>query len=139
MNEKRASRARPRCSKMRPARESSPSRVGAVVGGALGPGVGSLIGSVSGCDVAMVLGTMAAQSQAMKSRRSDQPIAGQQGIVRTGNGVLTTSLSCPLRDRLILAWTFRPFLRRTRRNFASVPSVESCRYKARADLRRHSD
>jgi outer membrane lipoprotein SlyB len=65
--------------------------VGAVVGGVLGLGVGSLIGSGSGRDVAMVLGTIGGAVAGNEvQKKHDQPVAGQQVIVRTSNGVLVS-------------------------------------------------
>lgn len=63
--------------------------VGAVVGGLAGLGIGSLIGAGTGRDVAMVVGTVGgalAGNEVQKKR--DQPVPGQQIIVRTTNGVL---------------------------------------------------
>lgn len=63
--------------------------VGAVVGGLAGLGIGSLIGGGSGRDVAMVLGTIGgAVAGNQIQKKYDQPIAGQQIIVRATNGVL---------------------------------------------------
>lgn len=63
--------------------------IGAVIGGVAGLGIGSLIGAGTGRDVAMVLGTVGgaiAGNQVQK--RYDQPVPGQQIIVRCANGVL---------------------------------------------------
>lgn len=63
--------------------------VGAVVGGLAGLGIGSLIGGGSGRDVAMVLGTIGgAVAGHQVQKKYDQPVAGQQIIVRATNGVL---------------------------------------------------
>jgi len=63
--------------------------VGAVVGGLAGLGIGSLIGGGTGRDVAMVLGTVGGALVGNEvQKKHDQPIAGQQIIVRTTNGVL---------------------------------------------------
>ena len=65
--------------------------VGAVVGGLAGLGIGSLIGAGTGRDVAMVLGAVggAVAGHEVQKRR-DQPVAGQQIIVRTSKGVLVS-------------------------------------------------
>lgn len=63
--------------------------VGAVVGGIAGLGLGSLIGAGTGRDVAMVLGTVGGAFAGNEvQKKYDQPVPGQQIIVRTGNGVL---------------------------------------------------
>jgi outer membrane lipoprotein SlyB len=63
--------------------------VGAVVGGLAGLGIGSLIGGGTGRDVAMVLGTVGGALAGNEiQKRHDQPIPGQQIIVRTSSGVL---------------------------------------------------
>jgi outer membrane lipoprotein SlyB len=63
--------------------------VGAVVGGLAGLGVGSLIGAGTGRDVAMVLGTVGGALAGNEvQKKYDQPVAGQQIIVRTSRGVL---------------------------------------------------
>jgi outer membrane lipoprotein SlyB len=65
--------------------------VGAVVGGLAGLGIGSLIGGGSGRDVAMVLGTVGgAVAGHQVQKKYDQPVAGQQIVVRTTNGVLVS-------------------------------------------------
>ena len=65
--------------------------VGAVVGGLAGLGIGSLIGGGTGRDVAMVLGTVGGAVAGHKvQQRYNQPIAGQQIIVRTSKGVLVS-------------------------------------------------
>lgn len=65
--------------------------VGAVVGGLVGLGVGSLVGGGTGRDVAQVLGTVggAVAGNAVQ-KKHDQPIPGQQIIVRMGSGVLVS-------------------------------------------------
>jgi len=63
--------------------------VGAVVGGLAGLGIGSLIGGGTGRDVAMVLGTVGGALAGNEiQKKHDQPIPGQQIIVRTNTGVL---------------------------------------------------
>ena len=63
--------------------------VGAVVGGLAGLGIGSLIGAGTGRDVAMVLGTVGGAFAGNEvQKKYDQPVAGQQIVVRTSNGVL---------------------------------------------------
>ena len=63
--------------------------VGAVVGGLAGLGIGSLIGGGTGRDVAMVVGAVGGALAGNEvQKKHDQPIAGQQIIVRTTNGVL---------------------------------------------------
>jgi outer membrane lipoprotein SlyB len=63
--------------------------VGAVVGGLAGLGIGSLIGGGTGRDVAMVVGAVGGALAGNEiQKKNDQPIAGQQIIVRTTNGVL---------------------------------------------------
>lgn len=65
--------------------------IGAVVGGVVGLGLGSLIGNGSGRDVAMVLGTIGgAYAGNEMQKKHDQPIAGQQIVVRLANGVLVS-------------------------------------------------
>lgn len=65
--------------------------VGAVVGGLAGLGIGSLIGAGTGRDVAMVLGTVGGAFAGNEvQKKYDQPVPGQQIIVRTGNGVLVS-------------------------------------------------
>ncbi len=64
--------------------------VGAVVGG-LGLGIGSLIGGGTGRDVAMVLGTVGGAVVGNQvQKRYEQPVMGQQIIVRTSTGVLVS-------------------------------------------------
>ncbi|MGB2815920.1 MAG: glycine zipper 2TM domain-containing protein [Burkholderiaceae bacterium] len=63
--------------------------VGAVVGGLAGLGVGSLIGGGTGRDVAMVVGAVGGALAGNEvQKKHDQPVPGQQIIVRTSNGVL---------------------------------------------------
>lgn len=65
--------------------------IGAVVGGLAGLGIGSLIGAGTGRDVAMVLGTVGGALAGNEvQKKHDQPIPGQQIIVRTTNGVLVS-------------------------------------------------
>ena len=65
--------------------------VGAVVGGLAGLGIGSLIGAGTGRDVAMVVGTIGGAVVGNKVQQHyNQPVAGQQIIVRTSNGVLVS-------------------------------------------------
>ena len=63
--------------------------VGAIVGGMAGLGIGSLIGAGSGRDVAMVLGTIGGAFVGNEvQKKYEQPVQGQQIIVRVANGVL---------------------------------------------------
>lgn len=63
--------------------------VGAVVGGLAGLGIGSLIGGGTGRDVAMIAGTIGGALVGNEvQKKHDQPIPGQQIIVRTTSGVL---------------------------------------------------
>jgi len=63
--------------------------IGAVVGGLAGVGIGSLIGGGTGRDVAMVLGAVGGAVAGNEvQKKHDQPVPGQQVIVRTGSGVL---------------------------------------------------
>jgi outer membrane lipoprotein SlyB len=65
--------------------------VGAVVGGVAGLGIGSLIGGGNGRDVAMVLGTIGGAFAGNEiQKKNDQPVPGQQIIVRIHNGVLVS-------------------------------------------------
>ncbi len=74
--------------------------VGAVVGGLAGLGIGSLIGGGTGRDVAMVAGAIGGAVAGNEiEKRYDQPVPGQQVIVRTGNGVLV-SITQPLNPNL---------------------------------------
>ena len=67
------------------------SGVGAVVGGVVGVGLGSLIGGGTGRDVAMVLGAVGgAVAGNQVQKKHDQPVAGEQIVVRMANGVLVT-------------------------------------------------
>jgi outer membrane lipoprotein SlyB len=67
------------------------SGVGAVVGGVAGLGVGSLIGGGSGRDVAMVLGAVGGAFAGNEiQKKYEQPVPGQQIIVRSSNGVLVS-------------------------------------------------
>jgi len=63
--------------------------LGAIVGGLGGLGIGSLIGAGTGRDVAMVAGTIGGALFGNEiQKRHDQPVAGQQIIVRVKSGVL---------------------------------------------------
>jgi outer membrane lipoprotein SlyB len=63
--------------------------VGAIVGGLGGLGIGSLIGGGTGRDVAMVAGTLGGALLGNDlQKRYDQPLPGQQIIVRVKSGVL---------------------------------------------------
>jgi outer membrane lipoprotein SlyB len=63
--------------------------LGAIVGGLGGLGIGSLIGGGTGRDVAMVAGTLGGALFGNNlQKRYDQPIPGQQIIVRVKSGVL---------------------------------------------------
>ena len=63
--------------------------LGAIVGGLGGLGIGSLIGAGTGRDVAMVAGAIGGALIGNEvQKKLDQPIAGQQIIVRLGSGVL---------------------------------------------------
>lgn len=63
--------------------------LGAVVGGLGGLGIGSLIGSGTGRDVAMVAGAIGGALLGNEvQKKNEQPIAGQQIIVRVSSGVL---------------------------------------------------
>ena len=65
--------------------------VGAVVGGLAGLGIGSLIGAGTGRDVAMVVGAIGGAVAGNEVQKChDQPVAGQQIIVRVTNGVLVS-------------------------------------------------
>ena len=67
------------------------SGIGAVVGGLAGLGIGSLIGAGTGRDVAMVLGTVGGAFAGNEvQKKNEQPVPGQQIIVRTGHGVLVS-------------------------------------------------
>ncbi len=74
--------------------------VGAVVGGITGLGIGSLIGAGTGRDVAMVLGTLGGAFAGNEiQKKHDQPIPGQEIIVRLSNGVLI-SVTQPVTESL---------------------------------------
>ena len=63
--------------------------VGAIVGGLGGLGIGSLIGGGTGRDVAMVAGALGGALFGNDlQKRYDQPVAGEQIIVRLKSGVL---------------------------------------------------
>ena len=63
--------------------------IGAIVGGLGGLGIGSLIGGGTGRDVAMVAGTLGGALFGNEiQKRHDQPVPGQQIIVRVKSGVL---------------------------------------------------
>jgi len=63
--------------------------VGAIIGGLGGLGIGSLIGGGTGRDVAMVAGTLGGALLGNNvQKRYDQPVPGQQIIVRVKSGVL---------------------------------------------------
>lgn len=63
--------------------------LGAIIGGLGGLGIGSLIGNGTGRDVAMVAGALGGALMGNNvQRRNNQPVPGQQIIVRLGNGVL---------------------------------------------------
>ena len=65
--------------------------VGAVVGGVAGLGLGSLIGGGSGRDVAMVAGAVGGALAGNEvQKKHDQPVPGQQIIVRVQSGVLVS-------------------------------------------------
>jgi outer membrane lipoprotein SlyB len=63
--------------------------VGAIVGGLGGLGIGSLIGAGTGRDVAMAVGAIGGALIGNEvQKKQDQPVAGQQIIVRLTSGVL---------------------------------------------------
>jgi len=63
--------------------------IGAIVGGLGGLGIGSLIGAGTGRDVAMVVGTLGGALVGNEiQKKNDQPVPGQQIIVRVKSGVL---------------------------------------------------
>jgi outer membrane lipoprotein SlyB len=63
--------------------------LGAVIGGLGGLGIGSLIGAGTGRDVAMVVGAVGGAVVGNEvQKKHDQPIPGQQIIVRLTSGVL---------------------------------------------------
>ena len=70
---------------------TKPAGVGAVVGAVAGVGLGSLIGAGTGRDVAMVLGAVGGAVAGNKvQKKYDQPVAGEQIVVRMANGVLVS-------------------------------------------------
>lgn len=74
--------------------------IGAVIGGVAGLGIGSLIGAGTGRDVAMVLGTVGGAIAGNEvQKKYDQPVPGQQIIVRSTSGVLL-SVTQPLTQGL---------------------------------------
>lgn len=77
------------------------SGMGAVLGGLGGLAVGSLIGGGTGRDVAMVAGTIggAFAGNAIEKKKYDQPVQGQQIIVRVTSGVLV-SITQPVNTQL---------------------------------------
>jgi len=75
--------------------------VGAVAGGLVGLGLGSLIGAGTGRDVAMVLGAVGgAYGGNVVQKKYDQPVPGQQIVVRTASGVLV-SITQPVNPNLV--------------------------------------
>ncbi|MEO8303206.1 MAG: glycine zipper 2TM domain-containing protein [Betaproteobacteria bacterium] len=63
--------------------------IGAIVGGLGGLGIGSLIGGGTGRDVAMVVGALGGALMGNDiQKKNNQPVPGQQIIVRIKNGVL---------------------------------------------------
>ena len=63
--------------------------IGAIIGGIGGLGIGSLIGAGTGRDVAMVAGALGGALIGNNvQKRYDQPVQGQQIIVRVKSGVL---------------------------------------------------
>ena len=77
------------------------SGVGAVLGSLGGIAVGSLIGRGTGRDVAMVAGAVggAFAGNAVEKKKYDQPVQGQQVIVRVTSGVLV-SITQPVNNQL---------------------------------------
>jgi outer membrane lipoprotein SlyB len=74
--------------------------LGAVAGGVIGLGLGSLIGSGTGRDVAMVMGTLGGAVAGNEvQKKYDQPVPGQQIIVRVKSGVLV-SVTQPVNPNL---------------------------------------
>jgi outer membrane lipoprotein SlyB len=74
--------------------------VGAIIGGLGGLGIGSLIGAGTGRDVAMVAGTLGGALLGNEvQKKHDQPVEGQQIIVRVRSGVLV-SVTQPVDSRL---------------------------------------
>jgi len=65
--------------------------LGAIVGGLGGLGIGSLIGGGTGRDVAMVAGALGGALLGNDiQKKHDQPVQGQQIIVRVRSGVLVS-------------------------------------------------
>ncbi|MGH6623941.1 MAG: glycine zipper 2TM domain-containing protein [Burkholderiaceae bacterium] len=63
--------------------------LGAIVGGLGGLGIGSLIGAGTGRDVAMAVGAIGGALIGNEvQKKNDQPVPGQQIIVRLNSGVL---------------------------------------------------
>ena len=63
--------------------------LGAIVGGLGGLGIGSLIGAGTGRDVAMAVGAIGGALVGNEvQKKHDQPVSGQQIIVRLTSGVL---------------------------------------------------
>jgi outer membrane lipoprotein SlyB len=63
--------------------------LGAIIGGLGGLGIGSLIGAGTGRDVAMVAGTLGGALLGNNvQKRYDQPVPGQEIVVRLKSGVL---------------------------------------------------
>jgi len=74
--------------------------VGAIVGGLGGLGIGSLIGGGTGRDVAMVVGAIGGALTGNElQKKYDQPMPGQQVIVRVRSGVLV-AVTQPVDTRL---------------------------------------
>jgi outer membrane lipoprotein SlyB len=74
--------------------------LGAIIGGLGGLGIGSLIGAGTGRDVAMVAGTLGGALLGNNvQKKYDQPVAGQQIIVRLRSGVLV-QITQPVDPRL---------------------------------------
>ncbi len=74
--------------------------IGAIVGGLGGLGIGSLIGGGTGRDVAMVAGALGGALLGNNvQKKYDQPVPGQQVIVRVKSGVLV-AVTQPVDTRL---------------------------------------
>ena len=74
--------------------------IGAIIGGLGGLGIGSLIGAGTGRDVAMVAGALGGALMGNNvQKRYEQPVEGQQIIVRITNGVLV-AITQPADSRL---------------------------------------
>jgi len=74
--------------------------IGAIIGGLGGLGIGSLIGAGTGRDVAMVAGALGGALMGNNvQKRYEQPVEGQQIIVRITNGVLV-AVTQPVDSRL---------------------------------------